>query len=132
MVKAVLDVVTWALLAVAIVAEVVATIALRSSDGLTRLWPTVVVIAGYGAAFWLLSRVVQSLQVSVTYAVWAGAGTALVALAGVLFLGEGMTWPKAVSLVLIVLGVVGLNASGGAHAPAGAGTTATVTEPTQR
>lgn len=105
----------WVLLGVAVVAEVVATVALRYSVGLSRLWPTVLVVAGYGVAFWLLSRVLLALPASVTYAVWAGAGTALVALVGVVALGEGMTWAKAASLLLIVAGVVGLNVFGGGH-----------------
>lgn len=114
---------TWSLLAVAVVAEVVATVALRFAAGFTRLGPTLVVLAGYGVAFWLLSKVVQQLSASVTYAVWAGAGTALVTLVGVLALGEVMTWPKAASLALIVAGVVGLNVFGEAHQPARAAVT---------
>lgn len=106
----------WFVLAGAIVAEVAATIALRFSDGFTRPWPSVLVVIGYGVAFWLLARVVQQLQAGVTYAVWAGAGTALVALVGVLALGETMTWAKAVSLVLIVAGVMGLNLFSGSPA----------------
>lgn len=106
---------SWVLLAVAIVAEVVATIALRFSNGLTRLWPIIIVVVGYAAAIWLLSLSVKSLYVSVVYAVWAGVGTALVAVAGALFLGEGMTWAKAGCLGLIIAGVVGLNLVGDTH-----------------
>ena len=106
----------WILLAAAVVAEVVATVALRFSAGMTRPGPAVAVVVGYATAFWLLSRIVQSLPASVTYAVWAGAGVALVSIVGVLLLGESMSGPKALSLRLIVVGVVGLNVSGGAHA----------------
>lgn len=103
------------LLGLAIVAEVAATIALRFARGLTRPLPTLIVVLCYGLAFWLLSNVVQRLPASVTYAIWAGAGTALVALIGVVALGESMTWLKLASLALIVAGVVGLNLSGAAH-----------------
>lgn len=105
----------WVLLAVAVVAEVAATIALRLSHGLTRPLPTLVVVVGYGAAFWLLSRIVQHLPASVTYAVWAGAGIALVTVAGVVLFGEALGATKAVSLALVVLGIVGLHLHGGAH-----------------
>ena len=61
---------------------------------------------------WLLTLVVKHLPVTVTYAVWAGAGTALVAVVGLLFLGEPLNWIKALSLAMIVVGVVGLNLAG--------------------
>jgi small multidrug resistance pump len=67
------------------------------------------VIAGYALSIWLLALVVRSMPVSVAYAVWAGLGTAAVAVIGVVFLGEPIGWLKATSLGLIVLGVVGLN-----------------------
>lgn len=105
----------WVLLLMAIGAEVTATVALRYADGLTRLGPSAVVVGGYALSFYLLSLVVQRLPVSVTYPVWAGLGTALVAVVGAAALGESMTWWKAASLVLVVAGVVGLSLSGGAH-----------------
>jgi small multidrug resistance pump len=67
------------------------------------------VVAGYAISIWLLAVVVRSVPVSVAYAVWAGLGTAAVAVIGYVFLGESMGWLKAASLGLIVLGVVGLN-----------------------
>lgn len=105
----------YLLLGLAIVAEVAGTIALRFARGLTRPLPTLIVVVGYGLAFWLLSVVVQRLPAGVTYAIWAGAGTALVAVVGVVALGEPMTWGKFASLALIVAGVIGLNLSGAAH-----------------
>ncbi|SCF45882.1 DMT family transporter [Micromonospora mirobrigensis] len=112
----------WFMLAAAIAAEVTAAVALRYAAGLTRPGPTALVIIGYGIAFWLLSRVVQHLPTSVTYAVWAGAGTALVAVVGTLALGESMSWVKAASLALIIAGVVGLNLSGDGRDATGAAT----------
>ena len=98
------------LLGVAIVIEVAATAVLPKAQGFTNpVWATVV-LAGYGLSIWLLTLVVKQLPVTVTYAVWAGAGTALVV--GLLFLGEPLTWVKALSLAMIVAGVVGLNLAG--------------------
>ncbi len=97
------------LLAVAIGVEVGATALLPRAAGFTDpLW-SVVVVSGYGLSIWLLAVVVRSIPVSVAYAVWAGVGTAVVAVIGYAFLGESMSWFKAASLGLIVLGVVGLN-----------------------
>jgi small multidrug resistance pump len=97
------------LLMVAIGVEVGATAVLPRAAGFTQpLW-SAVVVAGYALSIWLLAVVVRSIPVSVAYAVWAGLGTAAVAVIGFLFLGESMGWLKATSLALIVLGVVGLN-----------------------
>ena len=100
------------LLVAAIAIEVAATALLPRAEGFTNPGWSAGVLVGYGVSIWLLSLVVRTLPVSVTYAVWAGLGTAAVAIAGYLFLGESMTWLKAVSLALIVVGVVGLNAAG--------------------
>jgi small multidrug resistance pump len=100
------------LLAVAIAIEVVATALLPRADGFTNpLWSAVVLL-GYGTSIWLLTVIVRTMPVSVAYAVWAGAGTALVAVVGFLFLDEPLSWLKVVSLAMIVGGVVGLNAAG--------------------
>jgi small multidrug resistance pump len=97
------------LLVVAIGLEVSATALLPKAAGFTDpLW-SVVIVTGYATSIWLLAVVVRSIPVSVAYAVWAGAGTAVVAVIGAVFLGESMSWLKAGSLGLIVLGVVGLN-----------------------
>jgi multidrug transporter EmrE-like cation transporter len=100
------------LLAVAIVSEVAATLALRSTDGFTRLLPSAVVVVGYGISFWMLALVLRELSIGVTYAVWSAVGTALIAAIGMLALGEPATALKVASLGLIILGVVGLNLAG--------------------
>lgn len=100
------------LLALAIAVEVAASALLPRAQGFTHLGWTVVVVLGYGVAIWLLTVVVKTVPVSVAYAIWAGAGTALVAVVGFVFLGEPMGWVKAASIALIVAGVVGLNVSG--------------------
>ncbi len=101
-----------ALLALAITAEVAATISLRYADGFTKLVPSLVVVAGYATSFWLLSRILRELSVGTTYAIWAGAGTAAVVLIGIVALGEPATALKLASIALIVAGVIGLNLSG--------------------
>lgn len=100
------------LLGVAIVIEVGATALLPKADGFTHPGWAAVVLAGYGLSIWMLTVVVKQMPVSVAYAVWAGAGTALVAVIGLVFLGEHLTWVKAASLAMIVAGVVGLNLTG--------------------
>jgi small multidrug resistance pump len=100
------------LLGVAIVIEVAATAVLPKADGFTNPVWAGVVVAGYALSIWLLTLVVKQMPVSVAYAVWAGAGTALVAVVGLLFLGEPLNWAKALSLAMIVAGVVGLNLAG--------------------
>ena len=102
------------LLVGAILTEVTATIALRESDGFSRLGPSLIVVVGYGVSFFLLALVLRELEVSLVYAVWSGAGTALIAVVGILAFGETATALKVGSIALIILGVVGLNL-GGAH-----------------
>lgn len=104
------------LLALAIAVEVGATALLPRAEGFTDLGWSAVVIGGYGLSIWLLALVVRQMDVSIAYAVWSGAGTALVAVLATLFLGEQMNLAKAFCLGLIVVGVVGLNLTGGAHA----------------
>ena len=102
----------WLLLVGAVTMEVIGTTALKMSDGFTRLWPSVTVVMGYVLAFIALGFVLKRMEVGVAYAIWAGLGTAMVAMVGVFFFGESMTWMKAGSLLLIVLGLVGLNLAG--------------------
>ena len=100
------------LLVVAILIEVVATAMLPRAEGFTNPAWTVGVVSGYAMSIWLLAIVVRTLPVSIAYAVWSGLGTAVVAIIAVFFLGESMTPLKAASLMLIVVGVVGLNLAG--------------------
>ena len=100
------------LLALAIGVEVAASALLPKAQSFTNLGWTAVVLCGYGLSIWMLTVVVRTLPVSVAYAIWAGVGTALVAVAGWAFLGESLGWVKVASLTLIVAGVVGLNLVG--------------------
>lgn len=96
-------------LAVAVTAEVVATTALKSSDGFTRLWPSVVAVLGYGAAFWLLSLTLRTMPTGVAYALWSGVGVVLVTAAGRVFHDQRLDVPALVGLGLITAGVVVIN-----------------------
>jgi small multidrug resistance pump len=100
---------SWLLLAASIAAEVAGTIALRYADGFTRLVPSLVVTAAYAAAIWLMSMAVRHLEVGLAYAVWAGSGTALTVVLGILWFSESMSLTRMAGVVLIVIGVVVLN-----------------------
>ena len=97
------------LFALAILTEVAATLSLRMSDGFTRLVPSVIVVAGYAASFWLMALVLREYSAGFTYAVWSGSGTAIVAVFGILVWDESAAALKLFSLALIVAGVIGLN-----------------------
>ena len=104
--------VSWLLLLVAIALEVAATSLLPRSEGFRHAGWTAVVLAGYLGAIWLLTVVVRDVPVSVAYAVWAGLGTAGVAVIGVTLLGERLDLVKAGALAMIIGGVVLLNLRG--------------------
>jgi small multidrug resistance pump len=99
----------WLYLAVAITAEVIATSALKASEGFTRTIPSVVVAIGYGVAFYFLSLTLKTLPVGVAYAVWSGLGVVLVSLVGYIFLGQSLDFAGCVGIGLIVAGVAVLN-----------------------
>lgn len=93
-------------LALAIVAEVVATSALKATEGFTRLWPSLIVVVGYVLAFYMLSLVLRTIPIGVAYAIWAGMGIILVALVGALVFGQRPDLPAMLGITLIIAGVV--------------------------
>ena len=99
----------WIYLAIAIAAEVVGTSFLRASAGFTRLVPSLMVVAGYGLAFFFLSLTLEKIPVGIAYAVWSGAGVTLIAAIGWLFLGQKLDAAAILGMGLIVAGVVVLN-----------------------
>ncbi|MBN8924369.1 MAG: QacE family quaternary ammonium compound efflux SMR transporter [Rhodanobacter sp. 68-29] len=107
----------WASLLLAILAEVIGTSALKSSAGFSRLWPSVVVVAGYGTAFYFLSLALRQIPVGIAYAVWSGAGTVLITLIGVLAFRQKIDAAGVLGIALIVAGVLVLNlwSRSGAH-----------------
>lgn len=96
-------------LAIAIVAEVIATSALKSSEEFSKLVPSLVVVIGYGVAFYFLSLVLKTIPVGIAYAIWSGMGVVLIALVGVVIFGERLDWPAILGMLLIVSGVFVLN-----------------------
>lgn len=105
----------WAFLALAIVFEIIGTTSMKLSEGLTRLGPSVAIFACYGVAFAFNSLALRRLDLSVTYAIWSGAGTAATALIGILYFREPASALKIASLGLILLGIVGLRLATPAH-----------------
>lgn len=101
-------------LALAIAVEVLGTSLLKSTEGFTRLWPSVLCVSSYGAAFALLSQVVKSVPVGTAYALWSGLGTVAIVAIGAIFLGDEINLTKVLGVALVVAGVAFLNA-GGAH-----------------
>jgi small multidrug resistance pump len=99
----------WLFLGIAIVSEVVGTSALKASEGFTCLWPSLLVVAGYGISFYFLSLVLKTIPVGVAYAVWSGAGIALIVWIGWAFFGQSLDVPGILGLLLIVAGVLVLN-----------------------
>ncbi|MGW3626487.1 DMT family transporter [Streptomyces sp. NPDC000880] len=104
----------YGLLAAAIAAEVAGTTAMKYSEGFTRLWPSLLTVAGYVLAFSLLAQTLKTMSVGTAYAIWAGVGTAAIAAIGMFFLGESTSLVRITGIALVIVGVVVLN-MGGAH-----------------
>ena len=99
----------WVYLSIAIVSEVAGTSALKASNGFSRLWPSLIVIVGYGLAFYFLSLTMRTVPVGIIYAIWSGAGVALITLIAWLFMGQRLDGAAIIGLALIIAGVVVLN-----------------------
>lgn len=104
-------------LALAISSEVLATTALKLSDGFTRLTWGVIVVVGYGVSFYALSVCLRSIPLGVVYAVWSGLGTAAIVVIGYFLFGEVLGAIKLAGIGLIIVGVVMLNGAPGSVAP---------------
>lgn len=100
---------TWAYLLIAIVAEVIATSALRASQGFTVLLPSLVVVVGYAAAFFFLSLTLHAMPIGIAYALWSGIGIILISAVGWLLFGQALDAPAIIGIGLIAAGVVVLN-----------------------
>jgi small multidrug resistance pump len=108
-------VVAYLLLTCAIAAEVLATSLLPRTAGFTQLWPTVVVLTGYGVSFVLLAQVVKTVPVGIAYAIWSAIGTLTVVAIGAMFLGQPITVWQALGVALVIAGVVLINLGGQVH-----------------
>ncbi len=96
-------------LSVAILFEVLATTALKQSDGFTRLWPSLATVCGYALAFYFLSLPLRSMPVGVIYALWSGIGIVFITAIGWLWLRQTLDLPALIGIALIIAGVVVIN-----------------------
>lgn len=99
----------YILLSIAIIAEVIATSALKSVEGFTRIGPSAIVIIGYAVAFYFLSLTLKSIPVGIAYAIWSGMGITLVSIIGYYFYDQKLDLPAILGLVLILIGVLVIN-----------------------
>ena len=99
----------WLYLAIAVSAEVMATTALKFSEGFTKPIPSLLVVLGYAGAFYFLSKVLNQLPISVAYAIWSGAGVALVGIVAWIWLGQKLDMGALVGIGLIISGVLVIN-----------------------
>ncbi|MFJ8513660.1 DMT family transporter [Lysinibacillus xylanilyticus] len=102
-------------LLISIISEVFASSMLKLTNGFKRLFPSIGVVVGYGTAFYFFSLTLQSLAIGTAYAIWAGIGTALTAIIGIVFYKELFNIKKFIGILLIIVGVVILNLAGSGH-----------------
>lgn len=98
----------WIYLALGIIFEVLGTVCMKYAEGFSKLWPSVLVFVFYGLSLGLLVLVLEKYEVSIAYAIWASAGTALIAAIGIVFFNEPVSVAKVVSILLIIAGIIGL------------------------
>jgi multidrug transporter EmrE-like cation transporter len=96
----------WIYLSIAILAEVVATSSLKAAEGFTRLTPSLIVIFGYGTAFYFLSLTLRTMQVGTAYAIWSGVGTVLVSIIAWILFNQKLDAAAIAGITLIIAGVV--------------------------
>ena len=99
----------WLFLLLATVAEVVATSALKATEGFTKLGPSLIVVVGYAVAFYFLSLSLKQIPIGIAYAVWAGLGIVLIALIAWVLYGQKLDLPAVIGMGLILLGVLIIN-----------------------
>lgn len=98
-------------LTLAVITEVIATTALKNSDNFTRLWPSVIVLLGYGTAFYSFSLALKAIPMGISYAIWSGAGIALLTLIGAVFYKQTPSLQTIAGILCIVGGIVLINLS---------------------
>ena len=99
----------WFYLTIAIIAEVIATTALKSSKGFTYTMPSIITIIGYSTAFYFLSITLKYIPIGITYAIWSAAGIILISIIGYIFFGQLLYYYAKIGLFLIILGVIIIN-----------------------
>lgn len=93
----------------AILSEVIATTSLKLSDGFTKLVPSVIVVVGYSASFYLLSISLKVIPIGLAYAIWSGVGIILTVIAGMIIWREALDWARVTGIILILLGILVIN-----------------------
>jgi len=101
----------WLILALGIIFEVLGTISMKYADGFTKLVPSILVFLFYGISLAVLVFVLEKMEVGIAYAIWASAGTALIAVIGMIWFHESVSVLKILSIALIILGIIGLEIS---------------------
>ena len=99
----------WFALAIAIVAEVIGTTALKASNEFTRLWPSLIVLVGYGTAFYFMALSMRVLPVGIMYAIWSGMGIVLVSIIGWVVYRQALDVPAMIGMGLIIAGAIVIN-----------------------
>jgi small multidrug resistance pump len=99
----------FAILFFAILSEVISTSALKFSEGFTKLVPSIVVVAGYGLSFYLLSLSLKVFPIGIAYAIWSGVGLVLTVIAGMIIWKEALDWARVLGILLIIAGIILIN-----------------------
>ncbi|WP_445633430.1 multidrug efflux SMR transporter [Nostoc sp. DSM 114161] len=103
--------ISWIYLIAAILFEVSGTTCMKLSEGFTKIVPSVLIFVFYGFCFTFLTLALKKLEISIAYSVWAGLGTILVAMIGMIWFRESATLTKLISIALIIIGVIGINSN---------------------
>lgn len=93
----------------AVLSEVIGTTALKFSEGFTKLFPSLIVIVGYGLSFYLLSLSLKVIPIGIAYALWSGIGILLTVIAGLLLWGERLDWARITGILFILIGILIIN-----------------------
>ncbi|WP_254429720.1 DMT family transporter [Ruegeria atlantica] len=96
----------YLILLLAVIAETIGTSALQASQQFSRFWPSVLVVVGYGVAFYLLGLTLKYMPVGIVYAIWSGLGIVLIAIIGFIVFGQRLDWPAVVGLAMILTGIL--------------------------
>jgi len=99
---------------VAVAAETIGTTALQASQQFTRFWPSVLVVAGYGMAFYFMSLTLRAMPVGIVYAIWSGLGIVLIAVIGLVVFGQRLDWPAVLGMGMILTGILVIHLFSGA------------------
>jgi small multidrug resistance pump len=99
----------WVLLLIAIMAEVIATSALKSTEGFSKILPSAIAVIGYVISFYFLSLTLKSLPIGITYAIWSGVGIILISVIGYFFYKQNLDAPAIIGIAFIIFGVAIIN-----------------------